>query len=121
MTRLVRRSESSVSGSSCKPAGFHVIKHAPGAIYVHAAERDDAAGDAAEGVHELLRLAARAENEIDDDVKLLPPEVGLMVLKELAIRQEFLQCRAGALVLPRWKDGDADGRVAGAVEPRTAR
>ena len=101
MFRLVRRSESSVSGSSCKPPGSDVVKDAPGAIYVHAAERDDAAGNAAEGVHELLRLAAGAENEIDDDIKLLPPEFRLMVLEKLAIAQEFLPCPAGTLVLPR--------------------
>ena len=37
----------------------------------------------------MLRLAARAENKIDDNIKLLPPEFGLMVLKKLAIAKNF--------------------------------
>ncbi len=38
----------------------------------------------------MLRLAARAEDEIDDDVKLLPPKFKLMVLEELAIPTNFI-------------------------------
>jgi hypothetical protein len=70
---------------------FRLIEHAPGAIHVHAAERNRASGDAAEGVHELLRLAAGAENEIDDNIKLLPPKFWLMVLEKLAIASDFFR------------------------------
>jgi hypothetical protein len=70
---------------------FRVIKHAPGAIHVHAAEPDDAPGDAAKGIHQLLRLAAGAENEINDNIKLLPPKFWLMVLKKLAIAKNFFR------------------------------
>ena len=48
----------------------------------------------AEGIHELLRLAARAENEIDDNIKLLPSEFGLMVLEKLAIAKNFFYALA---------------------------
>jgi hypothetical protein len=37
----------------------------------------------------LLRLAAGAENEVDDDVKLFPSKFRLMVLKELPIPKNF--------------------------------
>jgi hypothetical protein len=37
----------------------------------------------------LLRLPARAENEIDNHIKILLPEFGLMVLKELPIPKNF--------------------------------
>jgi hypothetical protein len=46
-------------------------------------------GDAAESVHELLRLAARAENEIDYHIEFLLPEFRLMVLEELVIARNF--------------------------------
>jgi hypothetical protein len=53
----------------------------------------------------LLRLPARAENEIDYNVKLLPPEFGLMVLKKLAITKNFFYAlrRGGPAAM---KDGD---------------
>jgi hypothetical protein len=37
----------------------------------------------------LLRLAAGAENEVDDDIKFLPSKFRLMVLKELPIPKNF--------------------------------
>src|SRR3954471_12947270 len=86
-------------------AGFHAVKHAPGSIYVHAAERDDVADDAAKSIHELLRLTAGAENEIDDYIKFLPPEFRLMVLEKLAIAKNFFSAnrRDGFAAM---KDGD---------------
>jgi hypothetical protein len=53
----------------------------------------------------LLRLPPRAENEIDDNVKLVPPEFGLMVLKKLAIAKNFFYAlrRGGPAAM---KDGD---------------
>jgi hypothetical protein len=56
-----------------------------GAIHIHAAQGHHAAGETAESVHQLLRLTARAENKIDNYIKLLPPEFQLMVLEKLAV------------------------------------
>jgi hypothetical protein len=39
----------------------------------------------------LLRLTAGAENEIDDDVKLFPPELRLVVLEKLALASNFFR------------------------------
>ena len=39
----------------------------------------------------MLRLAAGAENEIDDNIKLLPPKFRLMVLEKLAIAKNFFR------------------------------
>ena len=51
----------------------------------------------------MLRLAARTENEIDDDVKLLPPKFKLMVLKKLAITKNFF-CACGCAGFAAMKD-----------------
>ena len=46
------------------------MEHAARAIHVATADRDYPARGAAEHVHQLACLAARAENQIDDDVGL---------------------------------------------------
>ena len=68
----------------------------------------------------MLRLAAGAENEIDDNIKFLLPKFRLMVLEKLAIAKNFfraVRCAGFAAM----KDRDADGRFAEAVEPRIVR
>jgi hypothetical protein len=53
----------------------------------------------------LLRLAAGAENKIDHNIKLLPPEFGLMVLEKLAIAKNFL-CALRCAGVAAMKDCD---------------
>jgi hypothetical protein len=53
----------------------------------------------------LLRLAAGAENEIDDNVKVLSAKVWLMVLEKLAIAKNFFRALRCADFAPM-KDSD---------------
>jgi hypothetical protein len=53
----------------------------------------------------LLRLAAGAEDEINDDIKFQPPEFGLMVLQGLAVAKNFFSTR-GRLGVATMKDGN---------------
>ena len=78
-------------GQALQTAGLKTVKHSHGAIDIHAAQSHHAAGDATKCVHQLLRLAAGAENEIDNYIKLLPPEFRLMVLEELAVAQNLFR------------------------------
>jgi hypothetical protein len=52
----------------------------------------------------LLRLTARAENQINDNVKVLPPEFELVVLEELAIARNFF-CALRCAGFAAMKDG----------------
>jgi hypothetical protein len=52
----------------------------------------------------LLCLPAGAENEIHDNVKVLPPKFGLMVLEKLAIAKNFF-CALRCAGLAAMKNG----------------
>ncbi len=68
----------------------------------------------------MLRLATGAEDEIDHHVKLLSPEFGLMVLKELPIPQNLF--RAVRYVgFAAMENCDLMAAFAEAVEPRIVR
>ena len=50
--------------------GLEAMQHGAGAVHVRAAQRDDPSGRAAEDGHHIARLAAGAEDQVDDDVRL---------------------------------------------------
>jgi hypothetical protein len=52
------------------------VEDATRAIDVHAADRDHAAGPSAEEVHERRRLAARAQDDVEDDLGRERVEIG---------------------------------------------
>ena len=64
------------------------MQHAARAIDIAAAERDDAAGRAAEDAEELARLTAGAEDQVDDDVRLNRAKLAGVVAKLLPIAQD---------------------------------
>ena len=68
----------------------------------------------------MLRLAARAEDEIDDDVKLLPPKFKLMVLEELAIPKNFFSALR-YVGFAAMENRDLMAAIAEAAEPRMVR
>src|SRR5262249_17758310 len=78
----------------------------PGAINVHAAERDDAAGDAAKCVHELSSLTFGAEDEVDDYVELLALQGGTVIC-ELVAMTDDLRCSFGSGSVAAMEDGYA--------------
>jgi len=87
------------------------MKDAHGAIDIHAAQADHTARDATKGIHQLHRLAARAENEIYDDVKFLPAEFELMVLEKLAVAEDLARAlRDGCSTAMENSDGMASGK-----------
>ena len=45
------------------------VKHTPSAIDVHAADRNDPANDSAERTHQRSRLATRAKNQVDHNLR----------------------------------------------------
>jgi hypothetical protein len=45
------------------------VKHTPGAIDIHAADGNDPANDSAQKMHQLSRLATRAKNQVDHNLR----------------------------------------------------
>jgi len=79
------------------------VQDAARAIDVTAAERDDAGGRAAEQAHQLARLGAGAENQIDDDIRRRRAQRGRVIAEGPPIADDLAGCGRRAAV----KDDDA--------------
>jgi hypothetical protein len=60
-------------------AWLETVKHPARAVHVHAAQREHASRDAAKQGHQLLRLPARAQDEVDDHLGPEGAEIGAEV------------------------------------------
>jgi hypothetical protein len=71
-------------------AWFKAVEDAPGAVHVHAAQRNHALSDPAKRLHEVSGLALGAENEIDDHIEVLSPQSLSVLVEAVAIPSYLL-------------------------------
>jgi hypothetical protein len=71
-------------------AGLKSIKEAPGTVDIHAAEGNDASGNAAEGIEQLGGLRARAEDKVDDGIEFFARELLTILGQAIAVADDLL-------------------------------
>ena len=118
---MVRSADDSVSGTGSKRTRLGSVQDAARAVDVAAAERDNAEGRATEQAHQIARLRAGAENQIDDDVRRRRAQRPGMLAERPPIADDLVGCgrRAAvkdhdvvALPLQRTRDVRADEAAA---------